>query len=302
MKGLLLAGGSGTRLDPLTRAVSKQLLPVYNKPLVYYPLTTLMLAGVRELLVITTPRDAAAFAALLGDGSAWGIAIAYATQAAPRGIAEALLIGREFLAGGPSALALGDNLFFGAGLGQSLRARAAANRGATVFGYPVRDPRRYGVVTLGADGRPLALEEKPEAPGAGLAVPGLYFYDGEAPEIAAGLAPSARGELEISDVNRAYLALGRLDVVPLGRGAAWLDVGTHEALAQATAYVQAVEERQGLMIGCPEEVAFRLGLIDANDLSRLASPLRHNAYGRYLLSLAEGTAAPQSDPSDVLRS
>ena len=302
MKGLLLAGGSGTRLDPLTRAASKQLLPVYNKPLVYYPLTTLMLAGVRELLVITTPRDAAAFAALLGDGSAWGIAIAYATQAAPRGIAEALLIGREFLAGGPSALALGDNLFFGAGLGQSLRARAAANRGATVFGYPVRDPRRYGVVTLGADGRPLALEEKPEAPGAGLAVPGLYFYDGEAPEIAAGLAPSARGELEISDVNRAYLALGRLDVVPLGRGAAWLDVGTHEALAQATAYVQAVEERQGLMIGCPEEVAFRLGLIDANDLSRLASPLRHNAYGRYLLSLAEGTAAPQSDPSDVLRS
>jgi len=287
VKGLLLAGGTGTRLDPLTRAVSKQLLPVYNKPLVYYPLTTLMLAGAQDILVITTPRDAAAFAALLGDGSAWGLSLRYATQPTPRGLADALLIGRTFLAGAPSALVLGDNLFFGTGLGRSLAERAAQNRGATVFATAVRDPQRYGVVTLDPTGRPLAIDEKPPRPRSPLAMPGLYFYDGDAPARAATLTPSARGELEITDLHRTYLADGRLDVVPLGRGAAWLDVGTPEALFQAAAYVQAVEARQGLLVGSPEEVAFRLGLIDAEALTRLAAPLAHTDYGRTLASLID---------------
>ncbi|TNF25046.1 MAG: glucose-1-phosphate thymidylyltransferase [Deltaproteobacteria bacterium] len=285
MKGILLAGGEGTRLHPMTRVVSKQLLPVYDKPLVYYPLTTLMLAGVRDILIITRPRDAAAFAALLGDGSAWGLSLTYAVQPAPRGIAEALVLGRTFLAGGPSALVLGDNLFFGAGLGRNLGLVAARNPGATVFAYPVRDPSRYGVIALDAAGRPASLEEKPAQPRSSLAIPGLYFYDAQAPDLAAALAPSPRGELEISDVNRAYLDRGRLVVVPLGRGATWLDVGTPEALAQASAYVQTLQERQGLMIGSPEEVAYRLGLIDAEALARLAAPLAHNAYGRYLRDL-----------------
>ena len=293
MKGILLAGGDGTRLYPMTRVVSKQLLPVYDKPLVYYPLATLMLAGVREILVITRPRDAAAFRALLGDGSALGLSLSYLGQPTPGGIAEALLIGRRFLAGEPAALILGDNLFFGAGLGRSLQALARANRGATIFATPVSDPGRYGVVELDAAGRAVSIEEKPAVPRSALAIPGLYFYDGEAPEIAAALSPSARGELEISDVNRAYLELGRLDVAPLGRGAAWLDVGTPEALAQATAYVQAVQERQGLLIGSPEEVAFRLGLVDGEALRRLAEPMAHNAYGRYLLGLAGASGEPR---------
>jgi len=285
MKGILLAGGEGTRLHPMTRVVSKQLLPVYDKPLVYYPLTTLMLAGVRDILIITRPRDSGAFQELLGDGSAWGLSLRYAVQPSPRGIAEALLIGRAHLAGGPAALALGDNLFFGTGLGRNLETVAAANRGATIFAYPVRDPARYGVIALDEDGAPLRIDEKPRRPSSSLAIPGLYFYDADAPDIAASLRPSARGELEISDVNRAYLDRGRLAVVQLGRGATWLDVGTPEALAQATAYVQTIEERQGLMIGCPEEVAYRLGLIDAEALARLAEPLAHNAYGRYLSAL-----------------
>ncbi|PKN59011.1 MAG: glucose-1-phosphate thymidylyltransferase [Deltaproteobacteria bacterium HGW-Deltaproteobacteria-14] len=288
MRGILLAGGDGTRLYPMTRVVSKQLLPVYDKPLVYYPLTTLMLSGVREILVITRPRDAAAFEALLGDGSALGLSLSYAEQPSPAGIAEALLIGRGFLGGGPAALVLGDNLFFGAGLGRSLQALARANRGATIFATPVRDPGRYGVVELDGAGRAVAIEEKPASPRSSLAIPGLYFYDGDAPDIAASLRPSPRGELEISDVNRAYLARDRLDVTLLGRGAAWLDVGTPEALAQAAAYVEAVQDRQGLLIGSPEEVAFRLGLIDARALRRLAEPLMHNAYGQRLLALADG--------------
>ena len=280
-KGILLAGGAGTRLDPMTRVVSKQLLPVYDKPMVYYPLCTLMLAGVREVLVVTTPHDAPRFRELLGDGRQWGIRLCYAAQPRPGGIAEALLIGREFVGPSPVALVLGDNIFHGQGLGDRLRRASARGCGATVFGYRVEDPRRYGVAEIDASGRVVGLEEKPASPRSPYAVTGLYFYDSQAAEIAGGLTPSARGELEITDVNREYLRRGELTLEVLGRGVAWLDTGTPEALLQAANFVGAVEQRQGLKVACPEEVAYRMGFLGADDLLRAAGGLR-NDYGRYL--------------------
>ena len=286
MKGILLAGGSGTRLYPATRGVSKQLLPIYDKPLVYYPLATLMHAGIREILVITTPHDAEAFRRLLGDGSHLGLDIRYAEQARPEGIAQAFLIGREFIAGDPVALALGDNLFFGHGLPEVLQRAAASREGGTVFGYWVKDPERYGVVEFDSEGRAVGIEEKPEKPRSSYAVTGLYFYDERVVEIAAGLAPSDRGELEITDVNLAYLRDGALRVEKLGRGIAWLDTGTQEALLQASQFIHAVQERQGLMVACVEEIAFRMGWIGRDDLLRMAREMAKNAYGEYLGRLA----------------
>ncbi|MFT8244247.1 glucose-1-phosphate thymidylyltransferase RfbA [Roseomonas sp. BN140053] len=287
MKGILLAGGAGTRLHPATLAVSKQLMPVYDKPMVYYPLTVLMLAGIREILVISTPHDLPLFRRLLGDGSGWGLRITYAEQDRPRGIAHALVLAEEFLDGGPSALVLGDNLFHGAELEQRLaEGRAAAEGGnATVFAYRVSDPHRYGVVEFGADGRALSLEEKPSQPRSEWAVTGMYFYDGRAPRRAAALAPSPRGELEITDVNRGYLDEDALRVVRLGRGYAWLDTGTHDSLLEAGEFVRAIEKRTGEKIAAPEEVAFRKGLIDADQLRVLAKPLRNSGYGTYLEAL-----------------
>ena len=285
MKGIILAGGSGTRLYPLTHVVSKQLLPVYDKPMIFYPLTTLMLAGIRDILVITAPDDAGRFRALLGDGSQWGIRLAYATQAAPRGIAEAFVIGREFIAGGRCALILGDNIFFGHGLVETLQHAAQSPRPATVFCYWVRDPERYGVATFDADGRALDIVEKPKQPRSNWAVTGLYFYDGRVANIAAGLTPSARGEIEITDINRAYLAAGELAVEKLGRGYAWLDTGTHDALLEAAEFVRTTESRQGLKIACVEEVAWRMGFIDTAQLLRLAEPLMKSGYGEYLAGL-----------------
>ena len=284
-KGILLAGGSGTRLYPLTVAVSKQLMPVYDKPMVYYPLCTLMLAGIREVLVITTPHDAAAFVRVLGDGGQWGMTLRYAVQPEPDGIAQALLIGADFLAGAPSALILGDNIFFGHGLAESLAAASAQTDGATVFGYWVRDPERYGVVAFDAAGRASSIEEKPARPRSNYAVTGLYFYDETAPARAAALRPSARGELEITDLNNAYLADGGLRVERLGRGHAWLDTGTHDSLLDAANFVQVMQARQGLQIACPEEIAYRQGWIDAAAVLRLAEPLQKNGYGRYLVDL-----------------
>lgn len=284
-KGILLAGGAGTRLHPITQAVSKQLLPVYDKPMVYYPLTTLMLAGIREVLVVTTPDDAAAFTRLLGDGSQWGMTLRYVVQPRPEGIAQALVLGREFLGGSPSALVLGDNLFHGHDLVRVLREADARRTGATVFAYQVRDPERYGVVTFDGAGRATTLEEKPAAPRSPFAVTGLYFYDAEAPAIAAALTPSARGELEITDVNRAYLERGALHVEGMGRGFAWLDTGTHEALHEAAGFIAALQNRQGLMVACPEEVAFQQGWIDAAQVAALAAPLARTAYGAYLQRL-----------------
>jgi len=281
-KGIVLAGGSGTRLYPVTRAVSKQLLPLYDKPLVYYPLATLMLAGVREVLLISTREDGPLFERLLGDGAQWGIRVRYAVQPEPRGIAQALLIGAEFIGGDPVCLVLGDNLFYGHGLPEQLRAAAARDRGATVFAYYVRDPERYGVVEFDASGRAVGLEEKPAKPRSHYAVTGLYFYDADCIAAARALKPSARGELEITDVNRAYLERGTLKVEVLGRGVAWLDTGTHASLLQAANFVETVEARQGLKICCPEEIAYRLGLIDRAQLKRLAAQLARTGYGEYL--------------------
>ena len=290
MKGILLAGGSGTRLYPATRGVSKQLLPVYDKPLVYYPLSSLMLAGIREVLVITTPEDGPAFQRMLGDGSQWGLELRYAEQPRPEGIAQAFLIGREFIAGDPVALALGDNVFFGRGFAETLQRAAARREGATVFGYQVRDPERYGVVEFDAEGRAVGIAEKPEKPRSSHAVTGLYFYDGQVVEIAAGLTPSDRGELEITDVNLAYLREGSLHVEKLGRGIAWLDTGTHEALLQASQFIQTVQERQGLMVACLEEIAFRMGWIDREQLLAMARSMAKNAYGEALAQLARESA------------
>lgn len=284
-KGIVLAGGSGTRLYPLTQVISKQLLPVYDKPMIFYPLATLMQAGIREILIITTPHEQALFRQLLGDGSGWGIRLEYAVQPSPDGLAQALIIAEEFLDGAPSCLILGDNIFHGGGLGDVL-ARATGNyEGATVFGYWVRDPERYGVVEFDDDYRALSIEEKPERPRSHYAVTGLYFYDGRASALARGLAPSARGELEITDLNRLYLEDGSLSVERLGRGYAWLDTGTHESLQQAANFIETIESRQGLKVACPEEIAFMLGWIGEEQVRKLAEPLRKSGYGEYLLGL-----------------
>lgn len=295
MRGIILAGGHGTRLHPLTLGVSKQLLPLYDKPMIYYPLSMLMLAGIREILVISSPEHLALFQRLLGDGSDWGLRFCYQEQPEPRGLAEAFLIGREFIQGEPVCLILGDNIFYGHGLPATLRAAARLTTGALIFAYPVRDPERYGVVEFDREGRVLSLEEKPARPRSNFAVPGIYFYDGQVVELAETLKPSPRGELEITDLNRLYLERGQLRVEVLGRGIAWLDAGTPEALMQAASFVQAVQERQGLMISCPEEIAYRMGYISADDLRRLAESMGRTRYRDYLLRLVEGDPFPLVD-------
>ncbi len=288
MKGIILAGGRGTRLHPLTITVSKQLLPVYDKPMVYYPLSMLMLAGIRDILVISTPEDLPLFRHLLGDGSQWGLQFSYAEQDQPRGLADAFRVGAKFVGEEPTCLILGDNIFFGHNLPEILQRAAALREGALIFAYPVRDPERYGVVEFDPAGKVLSIEEKPKYPRSNYAIPGIYFYDSQVIEMAANLKPSARGELEITDINHLYLERGQLRVEVLGRGYAWLDAGTHESLLQASTFIQAVEDRQGMMISCPEEIAFRKGYIDRQQLRELAESMKNNSYGQYLERLASG--------------
>ncbi len=287
MKGIILAGGKGTRLHPLTLAISKQLLPVYNKPMIYYPLSMLMLAGIKDILVISTPEDVPAFEKLLRDGSQWGIRFSYATQSDPRGLADAFLVGAEFVENSPVCLILGDNIFFGHGLPEKLAKAANLSEGALVFAYPVKDPERYGVIEFDAQGQALNIEEKPKQPRSNFAVPGIYFYDGTVVEKARSLKPSARGEIEITDLNKLYLAEKQLRVEQMGRGVAWLDAGTHESLMQAASFVQAVEDRQGMMISCPEEIAYRLELVSQDQLKSLADSLSNTSYAKYLLELSK---------------
>jgi glucose-1-phosphate thymidylyltransferase len=295
LKGIILAGGSGTRLYPMTQVISKQVLPVYDKPMIYYPLTTLMLAGIREILVISTPHDLPLFRKLLGDGSQWGLRLQYAEQPRPEGLAQAFLIGAEFLEGGPACLILGDNIFYGHGVPRALEHACQRESGATIFGYRVRDPQRYGVIEFDEQGNVLSIEEKPEHPKSNYAAVGLYFFDSDITEIATEIKPSARGELEITDVNAAYLRRGKLKAELLGRGVAWLDTGTQESMIQAGNFVQTVQERQGLMIACPEEIAFYKGMIDAAQVLRLAEPLKKNQYGQYLLDMVNASDNQDND-------